>query len=119
MITAEFAREFAAHWVAAWNARDLDTILSHYHNDFVMSSPKIAAIAGEPSGVLRGKNRVAAYWAQALAIIPELNFKLVDVFIGSDSLILHYNSIGGLVTEVFFFDEEGLVVKAAANYLPK
>jgi ketosteroid isomerase-like protein len=116
MLTREFATNFAKDWVDAWNARDLDRVLTHYHHDFEMSSPKIASIAGEPSGVLRGKNKVAAYWAQALAIIPVLNFQLIDVFVGADSLILHYRSHSGAATEVFFFDEDGLVIKAAANY---
>lgn len=116
MITAQFAHDFAKHWVDAWNARDLDAILTHYHHDFVMSSPKIALIVGEPSGVLRGKNKVAAYWAQALARIPELNFQLIDTYVGSDSLILHYQSFSGAVTEVFFFDDDGLVIRASANY---
>ncbi|HMU66364.1 MAG TPA: nuclear transport factor 2 family protein [Cellvibrionaceae bacterium] len=117
MLNAEFAHSYAKHWVEAWNSRDINSILSHYHDDFVMSSPKIATIAGEPSGVLRGKSAVAAYWTKALSLIPQLNFVLADVFIGADSLILHYHSFSGPVTEVFFFNEQGLVVKAAAHYL--
>ncbi|HRH76750.1 MAG TPA: nuclear transport factor 2 family protein [Cellvibrionaceae bacterium] len=119
MLTIEFARNFAQHWVDAWNARNLEEILRHYHEDFVMSSPKIAAIAKEPSGVLHGKPAVAAYWAKTLALIPELKFAVIDVFVGADSVIVHYHSISGRVSEVFFFDDEGLVVKAAANYLPQ
>jgi ketosteroid isomerase-like protein len=116
MLTREFAQNFAKHWVEAWNGRDINTILSHYHDDFVMSSPKIATIAGEPSGVLHGKSAVAAYWTQALTLIPELKFVVMDVFVGADSLVLHYSSVNGPVAEVFFFDEKGLVIKASANY---
>ncbi len=116
MLNNEFAHGFAKHWVDAWNGRDINAILSHYHDDFIMSSPKIAAIAGEPSGVLQGKSAVAAYWTKALSKIPELNFVIKDVFVGADSLILHYYSVNGPVAEVFFFDEKGLVVKASANY---
>ena len=116
MLTREFAEEFAKEWVDAWNSRNLERILSHYHQDFVMSSPKISVIANEASGVLHGKDKVAAYWSAALALIPNLQFKLIQTFVGSDSLILYYQGVNGLVTEVFFFDEAGLVIKAAANY---
>ena len=31
------ANEFAAEWIEAWNAHDLDRILSHYTDDFEMN----------------------------------------------------------------------------------
>ncbi len=40
-ITPERAESFAAEWIAAWNARDLLRVLSHYTDDFEMSSPFI------------------------------------------------------------------------------
>ena len=116
MITKEFAESFSQGWVDSWNARDIERILAHYHDDFVMSSPKITSIANEPSGVLYGKARVAAYWSKALSLIPNLQFKLIKTFVGSDSLIIYYQGVSGLVAEVFFFDPNGLVIKAAANY---
>lgn len=116
MITKEFADRFVQDWVESWNSHDLQRILAHYHQDFVMASPKIAAIAGEPSGVLHGKARVAEYWSKALAMLPNLHFKLIKTFVGADSLVIYYQGVSGQVTEVFFFDTEGLVTKAAANY---
>jgi ketosteroid isomerase-like protein len=53
-----FAQHFATEWIAAWNAHDLDRVLSHYANDFEMSSPYIVTFAGEPSGTLVGKPAV-------------------------------------------------------------
>jgi hypothetical protein len=41
------AEHFAENWVAAWNSRNLPRILEHYEEDFEMSSPLIAHIAGE------------------------------------------------------------------------
>lgn len=117
MITKEFAAEFTKDWIESWNSRDMEKILSHYHQDFVMSSPKIAAIANEASGVLYGKDKVAAYWNKALSLIPALKFKHINTFVGADSIIIYYEGVSGLATEVFFFDSEGLVIKAAANYV--
>lgn len=116
MITREFARQFAEEWIAAWNSHDLERILSHYSDDLVMSSPRIAIVAGDESGVLEGKAAVHSYWKRALEITPELRFELISYFVGADSLVVLYKSVRGIVTEVFFFDADGKVVKAAANY---
>ncbi|WP_226860359.1 hypothetical protein [Acidithiobacillus thiooxidans] len=50
-----FAEHFAADWIASWNAHDLERVMSHYDDDFEMSSPVIVQVTGEPSGMLRGK----------------------------------------------------------------
>ena len=34
MIEQSFAETFAAEWIAAWNSHDLESILSHYVEDF-------------------------------------------------------------------------------------
>lgn len=115
MISREFAIEFAAKWIESWNSHDLERILSHYSDDFVMSSPRIAIVAGDPSGVLIGKPAIAAYWKRAIELTPELHFDLISVFVGADSLVLHYKGVHGFTAEVFFFNVDGKVVRAAAN----
>ena len=92
-------------------------MLSHYTDDFEMTSPKIVQIAGEPSGRLVGKTAVGAYWATALARIPDLHFELLAVLHGIDSVVLHYrNASRQLAAEVFYFNPSGLVYRACANY---
>lgn len=116
MLTREFADHFAADWIAAWNSHDLDRILSHYADDFTMSSPRIAVVAGEPSGVLRGKAGIGAYWRRALELAPQLHFTLRATFVGADSITLLYDGARGPAAEVFFFDGHGRVARAAAHY---
>lgn len=116
IISQEFAQRFAEDWIDAWNSRDLDRILSHYCDDFTMSSPRIAAIAGEPSGILRGKDAVAGYWRRALEITPALRFELASVRVGADSVVICYQGPRGPAAEVFFFDADGRVCRAAAHY---
>jgi hypothetical protein len=112
-----FAEHFAAEWVAAWNAHDLPRILSHYADDFEMSSPAIAQVTGEPSGKLKGKTAVSAYWNKALQLIPDLQFELLGMFLGIDSVGLHYKGARGrLAFEVFHFDSSGKVICAFAHY---
>jgi ketosteroid isomerase-like protein len=68
MINRAFIDNFATEWIDAWIRHDLDQILSHYTNDFEMSSPAIVRLVDEPTGVLKGKEAVGAYWAKALQL---------------------------------------------------
>jgi ketosteroid isomerase-like protein len=110
------AHSFAIEWIEAWNAHDLERVLGHYADHFDMSSPFISPIAGEPSGRLRGKPAIRAYWAKALEMVPDLRFKLIDVRVGVDSIVIHYHGHKGPVAEVLRFGEGGKVVSASAHY---
>lgn len=117
MITRDFAERFAAEWIAAWNALDLPRVLALYADDFEMASPLIVEVAGEPSGVLRGKDKVGAYWAKALDRVPDLHFRKVGVFLGARGLAIQFeNQKGRLSVETFEFDERGVVTRSAAHH---
>jgi hypothetical protein len=111
-----FAERFAKEWVAAWNAHDLERILSHYEDDFEMSSPIITALVGEPSGRLRGKTAVGAYWAKALQSVPNLRFELLTALAGVNSITVYYSGHRGLAAEVLHFGPSGKVREAFAHY---
>jgi len=117
-MNADQAEQFALHWITAWNNHNLDEILSHYTDDFEMSSPAIIAIAGEPSGKLKGKHAIGAYWAKALEKYPQLHFEKLHVLSGVNSVTIVYNGVRGLSAEVFHFDEAGKVHAAFAHYVP-
>jgi hypothetical protein len=113
----DFAEHFAADWINSWNAHNLDRVLSHYADDFEMSSPMIAQVVGEPSGMLRGKAAVGAYWQKALGLIPDLHFETIAVLVGVSSLMICYKGPRGrLAAEVFHFGEDGKVIRAFAHY---
>ena len=114
-----FAEHFASDWIDSWNSHDLQRILSHYADDFEMSSPVIIQLANEPGGTLRGKTTVGAYWAKALQIIPDLQFKLITTLVGVNSITLYYQGAQGrLSAEVFHFNQDQKVTKAFAHYSP-
>jgi len=97
--------------------RDLDRILSHYSDQFEMSSPVIIQIGGEPSGTLKGKDAVGSYWAKALDLIPDLRFELVSLLVGVNSITLYYKGARGrLAAEVFHFGPDHKVSRASAHY---
>ena len=111
-----FARRFAQEWIAAWNSHDMERILAHYDDEFEMNSPIIRVLAGEPSGKLRGKTAVGAYWTKALEKTPDLRFELVTALAGVDSVTIYYRGHRGLCAEVLHFGPSGKVRAAFAHY---
>lgn len=116
MLDRAFADHFAQEWIAAWSSHDLARILSHYSDDFEMSSPVIVQLMGEASGTLRGKTAVGDYWTKALARMPTLHFTLTKCLVGANSVTVLYEGPRGQGAEVFFFNAEGKVFRAAAHY---
>ncbi len=117
MISIKQAQQFAREWVDAWNSHDLDRILSHYADDFQMTSPFIVTMMNEPTGTIKGKEKVRAYWAQALERLPDLHFDLIEVLASVDSITIYYHAVlGKRAAEVFFFDDNGKVRRAVAHY---
>jgi ketosteroid isomerase-like protein len=111
------AQEFASDWLVAWNAHDLGAILGHFSDDVVFTSPLARRIVEGSDGVIRGKAELSAYWSEGLRQSPELHFEIEDLYIGVNSVVIHYrNHSGGLVNEVLVFDGP-LVIEGHATYL--
>jgi ketosteroid isomerase-like protein len=96
---------FAEEWSAAWNRRDVEDVLAHFHDDVVFSSPVAAEMVPGSGGVVCGKAALREYWTTALAALPELRFEVVGVYQGQSVLVINYrNERGRLVNEVLEFD---------------
>ena len=105
-------------WVEAWNARDLERVLSLYDETVVMTSDRIPALGFDASGTVRGKDALRAYWGKALALLPELHFTLIDLFVSPDSVVVFYeNERGKRICEYLRVNEAGLIVQGSANHL--
>jgi len=117
MQTADSAQGLAAHWIRAWNAHDLDEIMSHYADDVVLVSPAAAGILKDPSGTVAGKDALRAYFKRGLEAYPNLKFVLLDVLWGVSSVVLYYTNQKGTKTGEFMeIDANGKVVRVVANY---
>lgn len=106
-------KSYARQWEDDWNSHDLSRILSHYRDDIVFRSQKAVPLVG--NGEIHGKNKLREYWAAALQRQPELKFTVQDVFEGHEMLVILYlNHSNILATETLYFDDNGLVFRAAA-----
>lgn len=119
MVTRERAEEIAREWIQAWNAHDLERILTHYHPEVEFTSPFVARLVGREDGTLRGIAELRDYFGRALAAYPELVFSEARSLTGVRSLVLHYRSVNGLMAaETMELDDEDRVVRALAHYAP-
>ena len=105
-------------WIAAWNARDLERVLAMYSEDTEMTSDRIPAFGFGPSGTVRGKAQLRAYWSAALAQLPELHFELIDLYVSPDSVVVFYqNERGKKICEYLRLDAERKIRQGSANHL--
>ena len=116
-MTRDEALKMANHWIAAWNAHDLDLIMTHYDDAIELTSPVAAQLLGTPEGRVIGKPSLRAYFQRGLEAYPELRFRLDDVFCGISSVVLLYaNQKGTRTAEFMEISTTGKVSRVVANY---
>ena len=116
-MTRDEAWNLANHWVAAWNAHDLDLIMTHYEDAIELTSPVAAQLLGTSSGKVVGNANLRAYFQRGLDAYPELHFHLEDVLWGINSVVLCYtNQKGTRTAELMELSASGKVVRVVAHY---
>jgi ketosteroid isomerase-like protein len=117
MLNQVQAHSLAEHWVQAWNAHDLDEIMSHYTENVVLISPVAAKLLNDPSGTVNGKAALRSYFKKGLEVYPDLKFELLDVMWGLSSVVLYYINQNQTKTGEFMeLDPTGKVIKIIATY---
>jgi hypothetical protein len=116
-VTKDGAWKLAEHWVAAWNAHDLDSIMTHYEDAVELTSPVAARLLGTADGLVVGKANLRAYFQRGLEAYPDLHFHLVDVLWGLNSVVLYYtNQTGNRTGELMELSAAGKVARVVAHY---
>jgi hypothetical protein len=115
-MTREDGEAFARRWADAWNARAVERVLEHFHQNVVFTSPTALAIVGSPT--VRGKEALRAYWAAGLGRIGSLHFNVDRVLwdpVRRELGIIYTSEIDDStrrVSENLTFDESGQIVSA-------
>lgn len=116
-MTKDDAWKLANHWIAAWNAHDLEAILSHYDDAVELTSPVAAQLLGVPDGKIVGKASLQAYFQRGLQAFPDLHFRLENVLAGLRSVVLYYlNQKGTHTAEFMELAPSGKIIRVVANY---
>jgi predicted ester cyclase len=116
-LTKDEAWSLAKGWVAAWNAHDLDSIMTHYDEAVELTSPVAAQLLPSSEGRVVGKTNLRAYFERGLDAYPELQFRLEDVLWGVHSVVFYYtNQKGTHSAEFMEMSATGKVIRVVANY---
>jgi hypothetical protein len=117
-IQFEFAKKFAEEWVTDWNSHELEKILTHYSEDFIIESPLAEKRIPGSNGKVTGKANIKAYWKMGLGANSKLEFEIIDIFCGVGYITIYYKnkSTNKRVIEMLHFNQEKLVDRAIVNY---
>lgn len=108
---------FAATWIADWNAHDLEKILSHYAEDVVFHSPKVAIRTKGEKLFFTRREELRPYFSFAFQIRPDLHFNLLTICQDRQGLALIYqDETGATATELMELNEQGQVAFARVLY---
>jgi predicted ester cyclase len=116
-VTRDEAWNLANHWAAAWNAHDLDLIVTHYDDAVELTSPAAERLLNAPGGKVVGRANLREYFRRGLEAFPELHFRIEDVLWGVSSVVLYYTNQRGTHTAEFMeISAAGTVTRVVANY---
>ncbi len=85
-ITAGIARQ----WLAAFNAHNLEDLLSLYDDAAIHYSPKLKARQPETEGFVKGKPAMRTWWQDALERLPTLHYELVTLTASGSRVFMEY-----------------------------
>ncbi len=115
MLSRDDALKFAKDWTEAWNAHDIEKILSHYSESVVLISPIAERLLG--NGEVRGMEALREYFQKGLEAYPDLEFRLQDVMCGLRSIVLFYTNQNNVrAGEFMYLDERGKIARVYAHY---
>jgi len=80
----------ATKWFAAFNAHDLEQLLSLYHDDAQHYSPKLKIRQPETNGLVTGKAALRAWWQDSFDRLPTLQYEPTSFTANEDRVFMEY-----------------------------
>jgi ketosteroid isomerase-like protein len=116
-MTVPALHQVATQWIDAFNAKDLEKLLSLYDDQARHFSPKLKVRHPETQGLIVGKQALRNWWSDAFNRLPTLSYRLVRLTAEEDRVFLEYvRRVDG--EEDLFVGEmlelrEGLIIASA------
>lgn len=80
----------ATAWFDAFNAHDLERLLSLYHDDAKHFSPKLKVRQPETNGLVCGKSALRSWWKDALERLPTLHYTPTSLTADYNRVFMEY-----------------------------
>ena len=89
-MTPEKNLSIAHLWFEAFNAHNLEKLLSLYDEDAQHYSPKLKVRLPETKGLVTGKDALRAWWKDSFDRLPTLHYKVTSLTSNSDRVFMEY-----------------------------
>lgn len=104
----------AEQWFAAFNAHDLEALLSLYADDAQHFSPKLKIRQPETEGWVKGKDALRAWWQDSFERLPTLQYIPTSFTANNERVIMEYirkvsGEVDMMIAEVLEI-KKGLIV---------
>lgn len=104
-MTPQDLQSIAMRWFEAFNAHNLEKLLSLYDDEAQHFSPKLKIRQPETNGLVIGKAAMRAWWQDSFDRLPTLHYQVTSLTASSDRVFMEYvRSVAGeekmLVAEV-------------------
>jgi len=83
-------QQIAYRWMDAFNQKNLEALLSLYHDKALHYSPKLKIAKPETNGYISGKSALRAWWQDAFSRIPTLQYELIKLTADDKSVFMEY-----------------------------
>lgn len=87
---AEDNKALAGRWIAAFNNKDLEELLSLYDENAEHFSPKLKLRQPETQGMIVGKPALRQWWQDAFDRLPTLHYRLVKLTADDEQVFMEY-----------------------------
>ena len=82
--------EIARNWLRAFNAHDLESLLSLYDDHAVHFSPKLKVRQPETKGLIQGKVAMRTWWQDAFDRLKELQYREQTITANESRVFMEY-----------------------------
>jgi ketosteroid isomerase-like protein len=89
-MTTQKNLSIAHAWFEAFNAHNLDKLLSLYDDEATHFSPKLKIKHPETNGLVTGKNALRTWWQESFEQLPTLNYKVTSLTANDDRVFMEY-----------------------------
>jgi hypothetical protein len=112
------ARDHVDHWLAAWNAHDLEAIMAGYSEGVEFVASTVVGRWGRPDGQLVGRAELRRHFARGLELVADLTMVEEQLLTAPDGYALLYRrENGNRALDAVELDEDGLARRVHAYYL--
>lgn len=89
-MTPEKNLSIAHLWFEAFNAHNLEKLVSLYDEEAQHYSPKLKLRHPETKGLVTGKDALKSWWKESFERLPSLSYKVTSLTANSDSVFMEY-----------------------------